>query len=330
MRHRSAQEEASSFARQATRGDITANFSGNLNARLDGRADLYLAIPSYTFSTPASGAQAMIAMAIPYGSSFAGVNATLNGVVGPREFTVSGGTSDNVLGFGDLLPMFSLRWNAGVNNHMACVTTNTPTGVYNPDNLVNLGIGHAATDAGGAYSYFNPQTGNELSGTLGFTYNYENRQTQYQNGVDMHFDWGASHFLTKQWQIGAVGYAYHELSCDSGAGDHVGCFRVARLRRWRPSRLHHPDGETARLSECESLQRICRGKSRLWLECLANVCCLASGTGAASRAAMKDHARLREANKVPALPGWTQRRCCEEKSCSRTLLKQSPPQKPRA
>ncbi|REF85867.1 hypothetical protein DES32_1905 [Methylovirgula ligni] len=212
------------FARQVTRGDITANFNGNLNARLDGRADLYLAIPSYTFSTPVLGAQAVIAMAIPYGGSFAGVNATLNGVVGPREFTVSRGTSDNVLGFGDFLPMFSLRWNAGVNNYMAYVTTNIPIGVYNPNNLVNLGIGHAATDAGGGYTYFNPQTGNELSGTLGFTYNYKNPQTQYQNGVDMHFDWGASHFLTKQWQIGAVGYAYQELSCDSGAGDRVGCF----------------------------------------------------------------------------------------------------------
>ncbi len=154
------------FARQVSRGDITANFNGNLNARLDGRADLYLAIPSYTFSTPVLGAQAMIAMAIPYGGSFAGVNATLNGVAGSREFTVSRGTSDNVLGFGDLLPMFSLRWNAGVNNYMAYVTTNIPIGVYNPDNLVNLGIGHAATDAGSAYTYFNPQTGNELSGTL--------------------------------------------------------------------------------------------------------------------------------------------------------------------
>jgi hypothetical protein len=120
--------------------------------------------------------------------------------------------------------MFSLRWNFGVNNYMTYVTGNIPVGVYNPDNLVNLGIGHVATDAGVGYTYFDPQTGNEASGVLGFTYNYENPQTQYQNGVDMHFDWGASHFLTKQWQIGAVGYAYQELSCDSGAGDRVGCF----------------------------------------------------------------------------------------------------------
>ena len=212
------------FARQVARGNITANFNGNLNADLDGRADLYLAVPSYTFPTQVLGGQANFAIAIPYGGSFAGVSATLNGVIGPRDFAVSKGTTDTVTGFGDLAPMFSLRWNAGVSNYLAYVTTNIPIGVYNPDNIVNLGIGHDAADAGGGYTYFNPQTGNEFSGVLGFTYNFENPSTQYQNGVDMHFDWGASHFFTKQLQIGAVGYAYQELSCDSGSGDRVGCF----------------------------------------------------------------------------------------------------------
>jgi hypothetical protein len=33
---------------------------------------------------------------------------------------------------------------------------------------------------------------------LGFTYNFNNTARQYQNGVDMHFDWGSSQFLSKQ------------------------------------------------------------------------------------------------------------------------------------
>ena len=60
---------------------------------------------------------------------------------------------------------------------------------------------------------------------LGFTYNFENQSTQYQNGVDMHLDWGASQFLTKQFQVGLVGYLYKEIGCDSGSGDRVGCFQ---------------------------------------------------------------------------------------------------------
>jgi hypothetical protein len=47
------------------------------------------------------------------------------------------------------------------------------------------------------------------------------RVTQYQNGIDMHFDWGASQFVTRQWQLGLVGYVYDQLPCDSGSGDRV-------------------------------------------------------------------------------------------------------------
>jgi hypothetical protein len=48
--------------------------------------------------------------------------------------------------------------------------------------------------------------------------------TQSQNGIDMHLDLGASRFLTKQLQVGLVGYWYNQLSCDTGAGNRVGCF----------------------------------------------------------------------------------------------------------
>ena len=54
-------------------------------------------------------------------------------------------------------------------------------------------IGHNAIDVGGAYTYFDPKVGHEFSATLGFTYNFENEHTQYQNGIDMRLDWGASH-----------------------------------------------------------------------------------------------------------------------------------------
>jgi hypothetical protein len=32
-----------------------------------------------------------------------------------------------------------------------------------------------------------------------------------QNGVDMHFGWGASQFLTKRFQVGLVCYVYKEI-----------------------------------------------------------------------------------------------------------------------
>ena len=132
---------------------------------------------------------------------------------------------DSATGFGDLFPQATLRWNAGVHNYMTYITGDVPVGAYDSARLSNLGIGHGAIDAGGGYTYFNPQTGHELSGVLGFTYNWLNQSTQYQNGVDMHLDWSASQFLTKQFQVGLVGYVYKEIGCDSGSGDRVGCFQ---------------------------------------------------------------------------------------------------------
>jgi hypothetical protein len=123
------------------------------------------------------------------------------------------------------LPIATLRWNNGVHNYMTYITGDIPVGAYDSTRLSNIGIGHGTIDAGGGYTYLNPQTGHEFSGVLGFTYNFTNQSTQYQNGVDMHFDWGASQFLTKQFLVGAVGYVYQEVGCDTGAGNRVGCFK---------------------------------------------------------------------------------------------------------
>jgi hypothetical protein len=212
------------FARQVSSGRITKNFTGNLSARLDADADLGMVIPSYVFATPFLGGQAAAALVVPFGRNRVSVDATLTGSLGPFGFDVSGGRTDAVSGFADLIPQFSVRWNQGVHNWMTYVTGAIPVGAYDPNRLANLGIGHGAIDAGGGYTYFNPQTGHEFSAVLGFTYNFKNTDTQYQNGVDMHLDWGASQFVSKQLQIGVVGYFYDQLSCDSGSGNRVGCF----------------------------------------------------------------------------------------------------------
>ena len=222
------------FAKQVSLGNINVNFNGNLNANVHGSAEpLYLAIPGYTFATQVLGGQANVILGIPYGRLQGSVDATIMGNfgLGGSGFTVGRGLTEAITGIGDLVPQASLRWNFGVNNFMTYLTGNLTTGRYDQTRIANLGIGHNAIDAGGAYTYFDPKTGREFSATLGFTYNFENDHTQYQNGVDIHLDWGASQFLNKQWQVGMVGYWYNQVSCDSGAGDRVGCFesRVAGI-----------------------------------------------------------------------------------------------------
>jgi hypothetical protein len=215
------------FARQVTRGNLAVNFTGNLNANLKADVGLGMAIPSYTFAEKIFGAQATVLALVPYGRANVSVDAALTGNLGlgGPGFTIGGAAADAISGFADLATLFNLRWNAGVDNYMVYFLNNIPVGRYDPTRLANLGIGHFGADMGGAYTYLNPATGREFSATLGFSFNAENPSTQYYNGVDAHLDWGASQFLTKQFNVGLVGYAYQQLSCDGGAGDRVGCFK---------------------------------------------------------------------------------------------------------
>lgn len=211
------------FARQVARGRIATRFVGNLSAALDADADLGIVVSTYVFSRPVLGGQLALGLLGMGGRSEAAVDATLTGL-GPLGISISRGRSDTTTGFGDLVPQASLRWNSGVNNFMTYLTGDIPVGAYDPTRLANLGLGHGAVDGGFGYTYFNPQTGNELSAVLGFTYNLENHATDYQSGVDMHLDWAASRFLTKQLQVGLVGYVYKQITGDSGSGDRVGSF----------------------------------------------------------------------------------------------------------
>ena len=119
---------------------------------------------------------------------------------------------------------------------------------------------------------------------LGFTYNFENEHTQYQNGVDMHLDWGASKFVSTEVLLGLVGYAYQQISCDSGAGDRVGCFKSRVFGAGPQIGVIIPMATTAGLPEPERVQGVRSGAPPVRLEYLAHLCDLA-GPADAERAA---------------------------------------------
>jgi hypothetical protein len=205
----------------ASSGGKTFVLGGGVAAGLNARADLGFFGPTYTFETPVLGGQASISLLGVAGHPAASINATLTGPLGR---TISGSRDDDRTAFGDMIPQAALRWNFGVNNVMAYVTGDIPVGAYNVDRLANTGLGHGAIDAGGGYTYFDHTTGREFSASLGFTYNLENDAANYRNGIDMHLDWGASQFLSKQLLIGLVGYWYNQISPDTGSGATLGSF----------------------------------------------------------------------------------------------------------
>src|SRR5262245_7962429 len=144
-------------AREITTGRIPINLTASVDASLQARADLGLLMPLYTFATPVLGGQLTVGAVGIYGS----VNTSLTGSVtgalatplGTLPFSRFDTISDSVDGFGDILPIATLRWNAGVHNYMTYITGDIPVGAYDSTRLSHIGIGHGAIDAGGGYGY---------------------------------------------------------------------------------------------------------------------------------------------------------------------------------
>lgn len=173
--------------------------------------------PSYAPDTTFLGGKPNFSLSIELAYATAGSAAQLE-PAGP-------GVSGSLAGIGDLGPTAQLFWTSGVNNWMAYVAGNIPVGTYAADNLANIGIGHAAIDVGGAYTYLNKQSGWEFSATAGLTVNFENPSTNYTNGIDAHLDWGVAKFVNKKLYVGAVGYVYQQLTPDRGQPEILGDFR---------------------------------------------------------------------------------------------------------
>jgi hypothetical protein len=196
-----------------------------VTAGLQTRTALLLFQPGYAFREKILGGQPYVGIGWGPGYNLTSVDATLSppGISGSRSDSVTGGT--------DLYPFASLAWNKGDDNWMYYLTGDIPVGAYDSKRLANLGLGHAAIDTGGGYTYLNNTTGREFSTVLGFTYNWENESTNYQSGIDSHLDWAASQFLSANWAVGVVGYVYYQLTGDSGSGNKVGAFesRVASV-----------------------------------------------------------------------------------------------------
>ena len=203
-------------ARQVTINKFNTTVNVNLNASLKANPNLVLVNPTYVFATPVFGGQFALSMAGAYARSIAELNGTLTATAGGLTVTRQGTIEDGRDVFSDLYPEATLRWNNGANNWMTYMMGDIPIGTYNSANLANGSIGHSAVDSGVGYTYFDPQTGHEFSAVTGLTYNLVNPSTGYQNGIDWHLDWGASQFLTKTLQFGAVGYVYNQVTPDRG------------------------------------------------------------------------------------------------------------------
>src|SRR5437868_2699412 len=196
-------------------GSESFPIGGQVTAGIDAEANLFFLLPGYTLAGAVLGGQLSMSLGWAYGDVEVSADATLTG---PRGNVLSFNPSDSSTGSSDLYPLATLKWNKGESNYMVYAMGDIPVGSYEVGRLANVGVNHYAIDVGGSYTFLSPKDRLEYSSTLGVTYNFENEDTHYRNGVDSHLDLAVSRFMSPTWFLGAVGYAYYQLSGDSGSG----------------------------------------------------------------------------------------------------------------
>jgi hypothetical protein len=182
-------------------------------------ANLQYVFPSYAINTPlGSLSVGMFGFA---GSNTTSASQTFVGPAGPPVTTASSAT---LFSYGDLAPVVTLKWGyPGPNYFLTYLSGAIPVGSYEAGRLNVFGIGHGAIDGGAGYTYFDGSNG--VSAVAGLTYNFINPSTQYQNGIDAHLDLSAVHFVVPNFLfVGAVGYAYDQITSDYGPGAKSGAF----------------------------------------------------------------------------------------------------------
>ncbi len=145
---------------------------------------------------------------------------SLDAFIGP--FAVSG----DEFGLGDIgiIPA-SFYWSSG-NFHLNLYElVIAPTGLYDTANIVNVGRNYWSFDTVAAATWFNPESGTEVSIVPGIMVNTTNKATDYHTGTELHVDVMVNQFLSETFAVGVHGYVYKQIEGDSGSGAILGSFK---------------------------------------------------------------------------------------------------------
>jgi len=179
---------------------LTHVFNGNL---LGGNPGLSLTVPYVDTDLDVSGSGVL----------------TLTGPGGASYSTPVGlSLSESKSGLGDVIMTGMLGWHDGLIHTMGMFNVYAPTGDYDKTRAVNPGRNHWAYEPMLGVTFLNPDTGLELSGAAGVTFNQKNSDTDYKSGNEFHLDLAGIQHFSDRFHAGLTGYLYHQLTGDSGSG----------------------------------------------------------------------------------------------------------------
>jgi len=201
-------------------GDVgTSVLQGKVNVGLDLTMALNIVSASYTFEQEVLGATYTVGAGIPFG--YAELEATIT-TAGGRSFSAKR-DSFNIADIA-VVPL-ELTWTIDNFSIQLSEAIYAPTGAYDVDEVVNLGLNHWGFDTTLGVTYFNLETGTEVSVAPGVIVNTRNDETDYRTGTEFHVDFTANQFLSETFAIGLRGYYYNQLTGDSGSGAILGDFK---------------------------------------------------------------------------------------------------------
>ena len=213
-------------------GDASASrglpMGGAVGLGLD--ADVFLTMPTAIWVTSADlfGGDLAFSGTFVYGNSDVSADLTISiPPIPPGSVALS----DDQWAVGD--PVFSalVGWHGEDYHYLVTASVNVPVGSYDAGRLANVALNRWALDITTAGTWMFAEKTMELSGALGFTFNGENDDTQYETGTEFHLEAALFYHFSEAFSIGLNGYYYNQISGDSGAGATLGDFegRVTAL-----------------------------------------------------------------------------------------------------
>ena len=139
--------------------------------------------------------------------------------------------SDKENGLGDVIFM-PIMLSQKINNDLNAnyrLAFYAPTGDYEVGRLANTGKNFWTIEPTVAIMYFGQKNGIEASLFGGIDFNFENEDTDYKSGIQVHLDGTlAQHFPLWKGLAGAgvSGFWYQQISEDSGDGANLGDFKA--------------------------------------------------------------------------------------------------------
>jgi hypothetical protein len=128
-------------------------------------------------------------------------------------------------GLGDTTARAQLGWNSGDWSNTLYLTTWFPTGRYQRGFNPNTGKNIYGMNLGWGVTYTEPRTQLEFNSAVAVTFSAKNPATDYKNGDDFNWDWAVGQKFKNGLKLGVGGYAYQQLTGDSGAGARLGPFK---------------------------------------------------------------------------------------------------------